>query len=237
VEYIRYAVTGVPKESQLHLRVNWETNDQRWRRGGIPLFRARDYLLRERILWLEQKGSLVNYSFDIARIGRRLKPESHYRDVQAVARVLGIVGSYHTLDMGCPNLAISIGMRPLPDGQRYGMGAEVRWPAEEAGLLQEVATETMRTVASDLNYMRDVVSSRKSYRGLIRDIVGAVASREKGVSVIAHSMGSSTLDTDGNRYKPEAPTYELHPHNIYNHEQQLIIYAGCAVLEGLQRLD
>jgi hypothetical protein len=50
-------------------------------------------------------------------------------------------------------------------------------------------------------------------------------------------MGSSTLDTDGNRYKPEAPTYELHPHNIYNHEQQLIIYAGCAVLEGLQRLD
>ena len=103
---------------------------------------------------------------------------------------------------------------------RYGMYVELRWPlvdAEEAAIF---ATEHMIKFAKTLPFYSQYD------KDMLRSLLYVSADRTDGITVQTNSVGSCSIDSDGNGHKYK-PTVELLQHNIYGPQQQLPCLIGA----------
>ena len=226
---ISYEVLAVPHDSHLSLMV--EGDQMADRLTHTEWQEAAEKLSKDRVLEVENDGTVSTLVFDLARIGRRRDKSRRYEDLTRTTTVMAAVGNYPCLDETCPNLSISLGTE-FTSG-RLPMVAQVKWPEGiKDKELAARATQTMRTVAKDLGYARDVVPGHSEYQRLIRDLVYADVQRQRWVSLQTNPMGSCALDTDGDEYSAEDHSFELWAHNLYSPDQQIICWAGAAALAG-----
>lgn len=121
-------------------------------------------------------------------------------------------------------LQVYMGVSPLGTTGRYGMSAKVRWPDVPDQELAAATTRQMRETATDLRHFPSATAR------LLPELVYADVSRQHGVTLQTNPMGSCSLDTAGDRYRADEPAFEVHAHNIYSHEQQLICFAGLVAI-------
>ena len=119
-----------------------------------------------------------------------------------------------------PDVAIMIGYESLGYGV-YGMRAEINRPTISDRDATLVATRAMRQMANDLR-----TYPKREIPGMVyAQILG-----ESGMVLETGGNNSSSMDTDGTRYKPTSDRITLHSHNLYTHEMQLICISGIIAL-------
>lgn len=110
-----------------------------------------------------------------------------------------------------------------------GMGAVVSWPQGDDISVGDAVARYMRSVAYDLRYL-------SSDRSQIEREVGASVSRERGVELWAHQIGSVSLGTEGWRFRAGQETLRLREHNIANEAQRIILLSGVIALANADQL-
>lgn len=116
---------------------------------------------------------------------------------------------------GCSDelVEMTISTKPVGYGHMF-TDAEIRRPFMSDERISQLGTEVMRRVAVAIRTPLDLSD------------IGTVFETERGASFMVSSVGSSTMDTDGNHYDSRSATIELVGHNIYAPSMQLICLSG-----------
>ncbi len=152
------------------------------------------------------------------RIGT-MKSDQQDRALSRVARLIHELGSLQPPEVSDPMLEVSLGMEA--DG--LPMYAKV--------VLAEDQSDTALSIHAT-NHMQDTARVlRLADKNTLRQTVGARVSKLHGISLMAHTIGGSSLETERGSYDPTADAVELYGHNFYNHAMQLVCLAGVVALK------
>jgi hypothetical protein len=190
---------------------------------------ARDYLLKQTLFSEETVGETTGYVLGLAAIGNRRNPELRKADLNNVSEFLGTLLwnpfiNYEVDEQ--TKIAVDLGPYYAFGGSdRLGMAANVRWPRAPDNDVAKRATDIMQEAASNLKYAHDL-ARKYGYK----DMVYAYVSRQNGVVLETNPMGSCSIGTDGFDFRPEEPVFELHSHNLYAVEQQLVCLTGALAI-------
>lgn len=168
---------------------------------------------------------------DATAVGRL--PEKHEREL-ASRQILKLliesgIGYHATTDEAeSSDLLIQIGLTRHGYGV-FGMDAMFSWPDLPDGEASMIATRAMRQMARNLGLYPE--ASNKELAGMVY----AHLDRRSGITLETNPAGSSSMDTNGSRYRPGAERVKLESHNLYTHEMQLVCIAGIIALAKARR--
>lgn len=184
---------------------------------------------------LIEKGS-QQIIFDFPAIFRKRNPDVFKRASQAATNTLFSICNTPTL-YGDPLMRVWMGQNPYPgDDSRFPMEATVSWPTMiKQGASAELrvaglAGQKMRKTARDINYLPNLSPK------LRMETIFAIVSRESGVTLETLREGSCSLDTDGQVYNPASEVFDLDDHNLYQHNQQVVLLAGVVAIAHADEL-
>ena len=152
------------------------------------------------------------------------QPEKETR-LARVVYALGAVAEVAMLeDRKDPMMEVMMGVKVLADDSRLDMNGRLNRPLDDDGQMERRATAAMRRTARRLQYMPE---------SILDSLVYAEVHNSHGVTIETNPMGSCSLDTDGDYYRPDSESADVYGHNIYSHEIQVICLSGLiAVAHG-----
>lgn len=135
-----------------------------------------------------------------------------------------------------PKISVDVWTGRLFDRTRLGIVMDVRWPNMSDQSMAALTTGVMRSIAKDIKYSRYDNDSPAKHGRLVDMLVYSQINRNQGVTLETNPVGSCSVDTDGMWYDSEESSFKLESHNIYTHEQQLIVIAGAIALAHAEEL-
>ncbi len=112
----------------------------------------------------------------------------------------------------------------------------VQWPNMSEQPIAALTTNVMRSVARDIRYSRSDNDSLAAHGRLVDMLVYSQIDRERGVTLETNPLGSCSVGTNGMWYDGGESSFNLESHNLYTHEQQLIVVAGAIALAHADEL-
>jgi len=128
--------------------------------------------------------------------------------------------------LGDSRFSINIGFQQVAYGV-YGMGAELRWPKLSDARASAIGTEAMRAMARDLKLYPETEIGGMVYAGI---------QRAYGMTFGTNPAASSSMDTDGMEYSPQAKKVNLYAHNLYTRQMQLVCIKGIMAVAGVEQV-
>lgn len=162
------------------------------------------------------------------RIGR-LSSNQRRIGLSTVVTVFDNIEKAAENNSGDDLMRITVSPQRLNDGTRLGLDVVAKWPSPEIAkpIHNSIVTGVMRQVALDVRYGRSPYDSSNDYKRMLDQNVYADIDRIHGVTLETNPLGSCSLGTDGSYYDSQNNSVELLYHNIYGHDQQLILIAGA----------
>lgn len=174
-----------------------------------------------RAIELAEDDNGTRMYFNAKRIGSIAMGPAQYVALRGVAETVTALEDWAEPGEEDSRMRVHMGTSSINNTGRYPMYADIAWADVSEEELGRIATGYMQSTAKKLQY---------EDKGLIPSLVYAQVSKERGVTLQTNPMGSCSLETDGTFYDPASPRYELYAHNIYNHMQQYICFAGSVAL-------